>query len=239
MIRRSRNTITAVSSASSSGRTWPSPWTWNCSGRARARCRPPSVCWNGSSPTTAATSMPSSVTGCTVKLPSSTSASTTTRMSWWFSKASTACCFRTPRDSSANGRPRENGPRAGEPSSIGTRKASRPRRAYPNRCGSCTPARPSTVENASPDSGRKRTRLQLGIGPPRSARTGCPCRTIARGPLAVGHRERLFQRGLHPLGPGPCLQARTDGNSQFRAHAVLGVRSHAVLLVAKPQAALS
>ena len=60
---------------------------------------------------------------------------------------------------------------------------------------------------------------------------------LARGPLAVGHRERLFQRHLDPLGPGSRLQARTNGNPQFRAHAVPGLRSPAMLLAAKPQAA--
>ncbi len=62
-------------------------------------------------------------------------------------------------------------------------------------------------------------------------------RDLTARPLALGHRERLLQHDLHPLGPGPRFQARTDGDRQFRAHAVLGLRSPPVLLAAKPQAA--
>ena len=60
-----------------------------------------------------------------------------------------------------------------------------------------------------------------------------------RRPLALGHRERLLQHHLHPLGPGSRLQARADGDRQFRAHAVSGLRSPAMLLAAEPQIAVA
>ena len=187
MTKRSRNTITAAWSAISSDRTWPFPWTWNSSGPAREKCRPPNVCWNGSSPTTAGTSMPWPATACISKPPSSTSASNTISRSWWFSRATAVCCSRMPRGFSPRGLPMDNGAKAGGPCNTGTRKTSPPQRASPSRCGSCTPLRPNTAENASPSNGKKPTKPPPGIGPRRSANGSCPRGVIARGPLAVGH----------------------------------------------------
>ena len=67
------------------------------------------------------------------------------------------------------------------------------------------------------------------------SRSQLPSRSL--WPLALGHRERLLQHHLDPLGPGSRVQARTDGDRQFRAHAVSGLRSSAVLLATEPQAA--
>lgn len=67
-----------------------------------------------------------------------------------------------------------------------------------------------------------------------------PARSFWRaGHWRYRHRERLLQQHLDPLGPGSCFQARTDGDRQFRAHAVSCLCPPAMLLATEPQAALS
>ena len=82
-----------------------------------------------------------------------------------------------------------------------------------------------------------RADLLLVLGHDASADGSCPPAQFWR----AGHwrwdiENDCFNTHLHPLGPGPRLQARTDGDRQFRAHAVPGVRAPAMLLAAEPQA---
>jgi len=70
--------------------------------------------------------------------------------------------------------------------------------------GVCTRWRPNTAENGSPGSGKKAKKLPPGIGPRPSAGGSCRRTSFWRGrPLALGHRERLLQQHVHPLGPRP------------------------------------
>ncbi len=150
-----------------------------------------------------------------------------------------AAGFKTPKDCSPNAPPTASGPRVGEPSNTGTTRVLPLPKASPSPCGYCTPKRPNNDENGSPLKGRTPSRSPRGTGPRHSAVGSYPRGRSARRPLALGHREWLLQQHLDPLGPGSCLQARTDGNRQFRAHAVSGLHSPAMLLATEPQAALS
>ena len=224
MTKRSRNTITAASSAISSDRTWPFPWTWNSSGPAREKCRPPSVCWNGSSANYSRYF--DAVVGDGL----------------YFEAPFINFCIEHHKDvvvvvkgdhrlllQDAEGLFSQRAPDGqwtegrrtvqywDEEGFTSAEGVSQPLRVlHTLETEHCR----ERIARQWKESGQNFL-LVLGhdVQQTAIARAGL----LAGGPLAVGHRERLLQHHLDPLGPGPRFQARTDGDRQFRAHAVPGV----------------